>query len=281
MALKTFLQGRPLRQPLHPILVHFAVGLFVLALVLDLLSLVLEDGGEYLVASLYVMTGGFAAGVLALPPGMADLLGIRRDSRSFRTGLLHLLLMVLVLAAFGLNLWLRWGPWDVVNPETAERVSGWSLLLTLVGVALLGAGGYLGGRMVYGDGVGVGRHRRTTPPPRKTIKVSAEGSPDGFVTVARDEELGEGETLRVSVDGRIIAVARVRGDVYALGEFCTHRFGPLSEGSLHDCGVQCPWHRSEFHVRTGEVQSGPAKAPIPSFPVEVEEGEIRVNAGVE
>jgi uncharacterized membrane protein len=36
--LKAFLQGKPFGHPLHPALVHFPIGLFVLGLILDLAS---------------------------------------------------------------------------------------------------------------------------------------------------------------------------------------------------------------------------------------------------
>ena len=34
--LKAFLQGKPFGHPLHPALVHFPIGLFVLSLILDI-----------------------------------------------------------------------------------------------------------------------------------------------------------------------------------------------------------------------------------------------------
>ncbi|MEW6160992.1 MAG: DUF2231 domain-containing protein, partial [Verrucomicrobiota bacterium] len=34
--LKDFIQGKPLRHPLHPLLVHFPLALFVFSFVLDL-----------------------------------------------------------------------------------------------------------------------------------------------------------------------------------------------------------------------------------------------------
>jgi Rieske 2Fe-2S protein len=35
------------------------------------------------------------------------------------------------------------------------------------------------------------------------------------------------------------------------------------------CGtVQCPWHGSQFDVRTGEVKCGPAEKDIRTYPIE-------------
>jgi nitrite reductase/ring-hydroxylating ferredoxin subunit/uncharacterized membrane protein len=254
------------------------VGLLALGLVLDLLSLVLDGGGVYLEASLYVLTGAAGAAVLAAIPGLADLFTTRRDSRSRKLGLTHLILMLLVVGATVFNVWLRWGPWEDSDAAPDARVSGWGLLISLVAFGLLGLGAYLGGRLVYGDGIGVGRHRRFGSGPEKTIRASTEGSPDGFVAVAPEEYLREGETLRVEVDGVVMTVARTGGEVYAFQEFCTHRFGPLSEGRVHDRRVTCPWHRSSFNVLDGEVVSGPAKMALPTYHAKVERGEIRVSS---
>ena len=66
---------------------------------------------------------------------------------------------------------------------------------------------------------------------------------DGWAAVCDENELNDGETLRVKCDGNIIALAKQGGKVYAFQEFCTHRYGPLSEGKLEDHQVICPWHR--------------------------------------
>ena len=43
------------------------------------------------------------------------------------------------------------------------------------------------------------------------------------------------------------------------------------------CGtVQCPWHGSQFDVRTGKVKAGPAKEGIKTYRVEEREGEVRL-----
>jgi nitrite reductase/ring-hydroxylating ferredoxin subunit len=58
----------------------------------------------------------------------------------------------------------------------------------------------------------------------------------------------------------VLAVVKLDGVFYAFQEFCTHRFGPLSEGSFDGFDVQCPWHNSCFDVRTGKVTNGPAQS---------------------
>ena len=101
-----------------------------------------------------------------------------------------------------------------------------------------------------------------------------EAGADGFLAVAEVARLPERQTLRVDVDGTVMVVAHADGQFYAFQEFCTHRFGPLSEGCLKEGQVECPWHRSRFDVRTGKVLHGPAKVDLKSYSVRVCQGKI-------
>ena len=55
---------------------------------------------------------------------------------------------------------------------------------------------------------------------------------------------------------------------------CKHRGGPLSDGALICDTVQCPWHGSQFDVKTGIVKAGPARENIEIYKVEEKEGKI-------
>lgn len=70
----------------------------------------------------------------------------------------------------------------------------------------------------------------------------------------------------------------VGGGFCATQARCTHRQGPLSEGTLDGSTVTCPWHGAQFNVCSGAVLRGPAKDPLKTYTVTVE-GEIgRVDA---
>ena len=45
---------------------------------------------------------------------------------------------------------------------------------------------------------------------------------------------------------------------------CTPMGVPLAEGKLEGYVVQCPWHRSRYDVRSGEVVMPPAMRPEPA-----------------
>jgi nitrite reductase/ring-hydroxylating ferredoxin subunit len=138
--------------------------------------------------------------------------------------------------------------------------------------------GYLGGKIVYDDGIGVGRHRRHAPSPEATLKLSEKNGamPGQYVEITSAGKLAEGETMRIELTGHVITVVKLDGEVYAFQEFCTHRFGPLSEGSFEDHQVRCPWHGSCFDVRTGKVTNGPAKLDIKTYDTRVREGKVEV-----
>lgn len=268
---KDLLQGKPIRHPIHPILIHFPVGLLLLSLVLDVVGLVRADP-VWVRGAFYSLWFGVLTALLAAVPGLVDYLDIRRDHPAKKTATFH---MVLNLAAVGLyvvNGLLRW--------RELERSSAPVLpfVLSLIGIGILGVSGYLGGHIVYNDGIGVGRHRRRTPTPRQTIRLSSAGSADGFVAAADAGSLRDGETLRVELDGEVMTVANVGGRLFALQEFCTHRFGPLSEGTFCDGQVVCPWHRSRFDVRNGQVTHGPAKVDLKTYEAVERAGKILVRA---
>jgi nitrite reductase/ring-hydroxylating ferredoxin subunit len=75
-----------------------------------------------------------------------------------------------------------------------------------------------------------------------------------------------------------VAVFNVGRSFCATQNKCTHRQGPLSEGTLDGSTVTCPNHGAQFNVCTGSVLRGPAKEPLTTYQVIVE-GEVgRVEA---
>lgn len=97
-----------------------------------------------------------------------------------------------------------------------------------------------------------------------------------FVTVAKVGEIAEGSCRVVRVDGVPVAVFRVDGAYWAIEDVCTHDGGPLAEGALDGCVIECPRHGAHFDIRTGAVLSAPAFAPVPTYEVRVHGDEIQV-----
>jgi nitrite reductase/ring-hydroxylating ferredoxin subunit len=99
-----------------------------------------------------------------------------------------------------------------------------------------------------------------------------------FVTVARADELVPGDMKLVQLGDEEVVIANVDGGFYAFGNECTHVGGPLVEGTLSGDAVRCPWHGTEFNVKTGRPLHGPGTEPVPIYEVRVENGEIRIAA---
>ena len=78
------------------------------------------------------------------------------------------------------------------------------------------------------------------------------------------------------MDGRAIAVFNFDGSFYAIDDVCTHDGGPLAEGRLSGCEIQCPRHGARFDVRTGKPLCMPAIEPVTAHHVEVRGDEIYV-----
>jgi nitrite reductase/ring-hydroxylating ferredoxin subunit len=98
-----------------------------------------------------------------------------------------------------------------------------------------------------------------------------------FVKIGNKSEL-EGLTggRLVEAAGKSIAVFHLGGNYYAIDNTCTHRGGPLSDGTVADEEVTCPWHRARFNVKTGAALGGPAPEGVKSFPVRVTGEDIEV-----
>ncbi len=66
------------------------------------------------------------------------------------------------------------------------------------------------------------------------------------------------------------------GEYYAIDDTCPHALGPLSEGEIEGGVVICPWHASEFDIKTGEVLTPPATEGVRSYKVYLEGDTIKI-----
>lgn len=95
-----------------------------------------------------------------------------------------------------------------------------------------------------------------------------------FVAISNIEDLPVGERLFVEIDDLDIVVFNLAGEVYAIGDICSHDDGPLGEGEIEDREVICPRHGARFDVRTGKAVGLPAVIDIPAYPVKLEDGQL-------
>lgn len=81
-------------------------------------------------------------------------------------------------------------------------------------------------------------------------------------------------------DGSETPVAIIRstdGEIYAIGDTCTHGEVSLSEGDVVGCEIECWAHGARFDIRTGEATELPALTPVPAYPVRVAGDQIFVD----
>lgn len=236
------LTGKQLGHPAHPALVAVPIGAWTLTNYFDLTGDQDAAGTAQLV--------GVLAAVPAAATGAADWMTTAGAER--RVGLVH---AALNDVALGLHTW-SW------FRRRRGRTSS-AVVLALAGSGVVALSGWLGGHLAYALGVGVD----TT---------AFQKLPEDWVDALAESEVPAVGVRRADVAGVPVLFARSGGRVVAYSDRCTHRGGPLDEGTVKDGCVTCPWHGSVFSLADGSVVSGPATRPQPSLDVEVTVGRVRV-----
>src|SRR5204863_410229 len=96
---------------------------------------------------------------------------------------------------------------------------------------------------------------------RQTLPPAPESA---AIDVGPEDQLQVDQMRLLRVGDRRLVLARTDQGYVAFDDRCTHKGGPLSDGTLACGRVQCPWHGSQFDVCDGSVQHGPAEEPIAS-----------------
>ncbi|MCA9885523.1 MAG: chlorite dismutase family protein [Anaerolineae bacterium] len=114
------------------------------------------------------------------------------------------------------------------------------------------------------------------PPIAEVIQPGEER--EVWVEVCPLDELGPGETRTVFVEGKMVGLFNVNGELLAINNRCSHARGPLSEGQVDasECSVTCPWHYGKFDLRTGQAMDGVVNKPVDTYQVEIRDGVIHV-----
>lgn len=97
-----------------------------------------------------------------------------------------------------------------------------------------------------------------------------------FFPLGPASDIAPGETKVYQIDNYGVLVANCDGEYSAIEDRCTHDNGPLGEGTLIGCQVECPRHGARFDVKTGRVTALPAVKPVASFPLRVVDGVLEV-----
>jgi nitrite reductase/ring-hydroxylating ferredoxin subunit/uncharacterized membrane protein len=243
---KNAMHGTWLRHPLHPALTDIPIGAWTTAAVLDASESLTGDRG-YGRAADVAMGLGLVGALGAAATGLTD--WSETDGEAKRLGLFHGILNLTATTLCASSLVLRRG-----GDRAAGRAAG------LAGLALAYVASYFGGALVYRERVGVS-HANPIALDRPSPALPSDS-------------LGEGEKRCVEVNGEDVMVTRQHGQVCALAEHCSHLGGPLSEGTLKNGSIVCPWHASEFGLDDGRVINGPATQPQPHYATTERDGAI-------
>jgi uncharacterized membrane protein len=140
----------PYGHPFHPVLIPIPIGAWIISVVFDIASHVVDQPGFLTQASEWLIAIGIIGALLAAMVGALDLIMIPRGTRAFTVGLTHASLNLTVTVAFVINFLWRHGSYT-----DGKAVAAGPLVLSIISIALLGAAGYLGGMLAYHYGVRV------------------------------------------------------------------------------------------------------------------------------
>jgi 3-phenylpropionate/trans-cinnamate dioxygenase ferredoxin subunit len=97
-----------------------------------------------------------------------------------------------------------------------------------------------------------------------------------YVDIASIDDLPENERLFLEIDDLQIVLFNLAGQIFAIGDVCTHDNGPLGDGELDGFEIICPRHGARFDIRSGQVKALPAIVDIPAYPVRIVDHRIQV-----
>ncbi len=152
--------------PIHPMLVPIPIGAFFMALIGDVMHMAIPEDRFWYDLSFTCIGIGIVFAVIAAAAGAVDYIGVKMSARAFRIATTHAVLNVGVVMAYLVSFMLRRNGAALLDRRWVAP-----LLFSLLGIGLLGASGWLGGKLAYEHRVGVdedlhpaGPRRSVTPP---------------------------------------------------------------------------------------------------------------------
>lgn len=102
------------------------------------------------------------------------------------------------------------------------------------------------------------------------------GAGDEFERVAAAEDARANTPTVVRAGGHAIGLFYHEGEFYATDNRCPHMGFPLTEGSVDEGVLTCPWHHARFELSCGDTFD-PFADDVQTYPVEVRDGDVYVN----
>lgn len=99
-----------------------------------------------------------------------------------------------------------------------------------------------------------------------------------FVKITSLENIPPGTRYHHEFAEETVVIFNAGGQLYCIADLCTHDDGPLEDGILEGCEIECPRHGARFDIRTGKATQFPAVTPVPTYAVKVIDGDVYVAA---
>lgn len=135
--------------PVHPMLVHFPIALWTVAVVAYIGDATGVEGAA--AVAKFSNGAGLIIALLAMTAGLMELRLIDGRSDAMRIAASHMMAMAAAWVCFMLALVMTISTGASLGKETAQLAS---IASTTVGFLLMSVGGWLGGRLVYEFGIG-------------------------------------------------------------------------------------------------------------------------------
>jgi 3-phenylpropionate/trans-cinnamate dioxygenase ferredoxin component len=97
-----------------------------------------------------------------------------------------------------------------------------------------------------------------------------------YIPIAAVHDLKNGGRLFIEIDSEQLVVFNIAGQLFAIGDVCSHDNGPVGDGDLDGDEIICPRHGARFDIRTGKAIGLPAVVDIPAYPVRIRDGQIEI-----
>jgi 3-phenylpropionate/trans-cinnamate dioxygenase ferredoxin subunit len=98
-----------------------------------------------------------------------------------------------------------------------------------------------------------------------------------WVDAGPADRISREDVGRFEHDGKLYALYRTEDDRYfATDGLCTHEQVDLSDGFVSGTIIECPMHNGRFDFTTGEAKGAPVCVNLATYPVEIDNGRIRL-----
>ena len=84
------------------------------------------------------------------------------------------------------------------------------------------------------------------------------------------------EAHNFPVNGKMICIVNLGGNLSAMDNECLHQGGSLGQGMIEEGKVVCPWHGWKYDPNTGVAVDHPDQT-LKTYPIKVENGEVYID----